>query len=169
MSIHDVIQHRIDEGRLCRLPMVVPWTPQIRTMFVTRPILDLLQGPWDDEITETRAGILHADLETFVGGGLISREYLKRLYPARDQCWEIRSVRDNPSIRVLGAFADKDVYIAINYARREDLGGWGDRRWRDFKEECKAHWRNLFQPYAPYPAGVIHDVVTGAVDGRYFL
>lgn len=168
MSMRDALRWRVEEKRLHPLPMLVPWSTPVRAMLVTSEILDLLSGPWDDDIKETRAGRLHADLETFVTGDHVTHRYLKRLSPARDRCWEIRSVSDDPSIRVLGAIAEQNVFIAINFARREDLGGWRDRRWRDFKEECKAQWRNLFHPYEPMAASVIHDVVSGAIDGRYF-
>ena len=168
MSIHDVIKWRIAEGRLHRLPMLVTWNPLVRAMLVTPAILSLLQGPWSDEINEARAGVLHADLEAFIAGNSVTHQHLKRLSPARDQCWEIRSVRDDPSIRVLGGFIERDVFVAINYAKREDLGGWKDRRWRDFKETCKTEWSNLFHPYLRAQSITIHDVVTGAIDGKYF-
>jgi len=61
-------------------------------------------------------------LEQFAEGQSIDPAYLKLLAPARDAVWEIRSVRPAPSIRVLGRFAEYDVFVATNYALRKPLG-----------------------------------------------
>jgi len=80
---------------------------------------------------EKRVAELRADLEVFVEGRIIDPKYLFLLYPAADCVWEIRSVRSNPSIRVLGLFAKRDIFVATNFAFREDLGGWQSRLSRE--------------------------------------
>src|SRR5450759_947607 len=81
--------------------------------------------------------------------------------------WEIRSVSHDPSIRIVGRFADKDVFVATSFAIRERLGGWQSRAWRDIKVLARAIWDNLFRPYPPVVTINVHDVVSGAIDGKY--
>lgn len=117
---------------------------------------------------ELRIAQLQADLEVFVEGRSIDPKYLFLLYPMRDGVWEIRSVRDRPSIRVLGLFACKDVFIATNHALREDLGDWNSREWKAVQREARAEWRRLFGAYDPQITTDIRELVTGALDGKYF-
>jgi hypothetical protein len=109
-----------------------------------------------------------ADLEAFVEGIALHPRYLFLLFPAREGVWEIRSMRPDPSIRVLGRFADVDVFIATNYALRHELGGWRSRAWRDVKLSARTVWTNLFHTYRPIITTNVHDVVTGAINGKYF-
>ena len=88
--------------------------------------------------------------------------------PMRDGVWEIRSVRPEPSIRVLGLFAEKDTFIATNAALREDLGGWQSKQWKDPKRLAKVRWRQLFNTYPPLKATKPKLLVSGAIDGKYF-
>jgi hypothetical protein len=78
------------------------------------------------------------------------------------------AVRHDPSIRVLGCFAERDVFIATNYALREELGGWQSRAWRDVKVRARTIWTHLFHTYQPVITTNVHDVVTGAINGKYF-
>jgi hypothetical protein len=59
-------------------------------------------------------------LDLFAEGAPIGPKYLFLLYRADEAVWEIRSVRPNPSIRVLGRFAAKDIFVATNFALRDD-------------------------------------------------
>jgi hypothetical protein len=113
-------------------------------------------------------GFLQADLESFADGTELHPRYLFLLYPARQAVWEIRSTRHDPSIRVLGCFAERDVFIATNYALREQLGGWQSRAWRDVKVRARTIWTHLFHTYQPVITTNVHDVVTGAINGKYF-
>ncbi|HTO66034.1 MAG TPA: hypothetical protein VMM15_32830 [Bradyrhizobium sp.] len=122
----------------------------------------------EDPEMEERMGALQADLELFAEGRAVDPKYLFRLYPAEDCVWEIRSVRPEPSIRVLGLFADRDVFVATNIALRETLGGWQSREWKNVKRTARAVWTQLFHTYQPVNSGNIHDLVTGAVNAKYF-
>jgi hypothetical protein len=128
----------------------------------------MLETTHPDPAMEDRMGILQADLELFADGQSIDPKYLFRLYPATDSVWEIRSVRPEPSIRILGLFAAKNVFVATNLALREDLGGWQSREWKTAKKMARSNWTQLFHTYQPMSTGNIHDLVTGAVDGKYF-
>jgi hypothetical protein len=47
-----------------------------------------------------------------------------RVHPVKAEFWSIRvtAPEDTPGIRVLGAFADKDKFIALTWDYREDMG-----------------------------------------------
>jgi hypothetical protein len=168
MSIHDVIKHQCTTGKLYPLRPQVQSEPIRRSLFVGERLWEALNGPEGNVEWEERIGYLRADLENFVISSSITPKYLFLLYPPLEGIWEIRSVAERPSIRVLGQFADQDTFIATNFALREDLGGWESRKWKTVKREAKAVWRGLFDPYRPVQTTNVHDVVSGAINGSYF-
>ena len=135
--------------------MLFPILPKTRGDTIRRALLvnerlhALLSIPEGDPAWDKRLAELRADLEVFVTARKIDPKYLFLLYPLHDAVWEIRSVRDEPSIRVLGLFAWKDVFIATNHALREELGGWQSREWKAVKRTARAEWRKLFPSYDP--------------------
>jgi hypothetical protein len=137
-------------------------------MLIAEELWNFLHEPGEDQELEARKGFLEADLEVFAESHLIGPKYLFLLYPAREAVWEIRSARPDPSIRVLGRFVTRDVFVATNYAMRDELGGWQSRQWRDVKLMSRTVWRNLFHNYQPLLTTNVNDVVTGAINGRYF-
>jgi len=80
-------------------------------MFVNEDLHNVLESPEGDQQWERRIAELRADLEVFVEARTIDPKYLFRLYPARDGVWEIRSVRENPSIRVLGVCSHGRTFL----------------------------------------------------------
>lgn len=137
-------------------------------MFVSEGIWEMLSTEHEDEEMEDRLGILQADLELFAEGQPIDPKYLFLLYPAHEAVWEIRSLRPHPSIRVLGRFAMKDVFIATNIELRENLGGWQSREWKNVKRLACTRWGHCFHTFPPMLSTNIHDLVTGAINGKYF-
>ena len=137
-------------------------------MFVSEHIWAVLTAEHADEDMEERLGVLQADLEVFADGLPIDPKYLFLLYPSGEGVWEIRSVRQAPSIRVMGCFAKKDVFIATNMALREHLGGWQSREWKDVKRLARTRWTQMFHTYQPIISTDINDLVSGAMDGKYF-
>jgi hypothetical protein len=168
MSIADEICWRVQEQRLFPLVPRAAGTAPRRAMFICQDIRAMLVTTHEDPEMEDRMGALQADLELFAEGQPVDPKYLFRLYPAEDCVWEIRSVRPEPSIRVLGLFADRDVFVATNMALRETLGGWQSREWKNVKRTARAVWSQLFHTYQPLNSGNIHDLVTGAVNAKYF-
>lgn len=168
MSIHDLIRDRVAKGMLYPvIPKAAGTSPQ-RAMFVSEDVWNVLSTEHDDEDMEARLGQLQADLELFVEGRQIDPRYLFLLYPASEGVWEIRSLRPAPSIRVLGFFADKDVFVATNMALREELGGWQSRQWKDVKRLARTRWRHLFHAYQPLLSTDISTLATGTINGKYF-
>ncbi|MHA1522993.1 MAG: hypothetical protein ACTSY1_01155, partial [Alphaproteobacteria bacterium] len=168
MSIDDLIIDRVARGMLFPvIPKALGAVPR-RAMFVAEELNQALISPEGDEIWEERIGRLGADLEIFAEGMPIHPNYLFLLYPLTNAVWEIRSVRPYPSVRVLGLFAKRDVFIATNFALREDLGGWQSREWKNVKRLARTKWVNLFHTFQPVVSADVRMLVTGAIDGRYF-
>jgi hypothetical protein len=154
--------------------MLFPITPHaageapLRALFVGEKLWRVLVSPEGDLEWEQRVGELRADLEQFVTSPIITPKYLFLLFPKCDSVWEIRSVLPDPSIRVLGMFAEKDILILTEHALRKDLGGWQSRLWLQIKRNARAAWRTLFWSYDPMTSTSIADIVSGAIDGKYF-
>lgn len=168
MSMEDLIKDKVAKGMLFPLLPKARGMAPVRAMFVAEELWGVLNSPEGDDEWEQRVAELQADLERFVDGQAITPEYLKLLYPAKEAIWEIRSVAHKPSIRVLGLFQAKDVFIATNFALREDLGGWQSRAWRDVKRMARTVWNWLFHTYSPKVTIDIRQLVSGALNGKYF-
>lgn len=154
--------------------MLFPVLPQAagdaprRALLVAEKLWRVLNSPEGDEEWEERVGQLQADLERFVTGAKLDSKYLFLLYPSADAVWEIRSVQHDPSLRVLGLFPAKDVYVSCEVALREELGGWQSRGWKAVKRNARAVWRWLFPAHDPIVTTDVGKVVTGADSGRYY-
>lgn len=170
MSIRDEIQSRVAEGRMFHLPHSIPSVERKRTLFVSQEVSQVVMPPWETSVEGLRFSLLRAHLDVFTGGGLISvasnpftkpkATYMARIDPPEDEVWDIRSIDPSPAIRVLGCFAETDLFIALTWAYRKDLGGPGSKEWRDFRERCKAMWRALFPAYQPLKGAAISDYVS---------
>ena len=136
----------------------LPGSPVNRVLLASEDVNRLVTGPWESEAEEIRAGRLWADFDRFIEGRLISISldspyskpkptYMARLDPPHDDVIEIRSRDPKPGIRVFGRFADKDVYVALNWEYREKLGGPKEKEFDREREICKAKWRQLFPTY----------------------
>ena len=169
MSIEDLILDRVKRGMLYPVVPRSQGEAARRAMFVCERLWRVMNAPIGDDVAwEQRLGELQADLEAFAEGQPIGPKYLFLLSPAYDSVWEIRSTRETPSIRVLGLFAKKDVFIATNFALREELGKWESREWRHVKRIASAEFRNMFYPYGPARTTNAQRLVTGALNGKYF-
>lgn len=167
MSINALMQDKIARKMLFPIKPRAAGTTARRALLASEEVWTRLGADGVDEAMEARMGTLQADLEVFAEGKTIGPKYLFLLYPAAEGVWEIRSVRDDPSIRVLGLFAAKDVFVATNLALREDLGGWQSREWKAVKKIARARWNVLFHTYPPVITADVHAVVSGAIHGKY--
>lgn len=168
MSIMDLIVARVKQGMLFPLyPRARGASPK-RVLLMAEDLRKFIDSPGPDAEWEDRKGELEADLDVFASGQPIGHKYLFLLYHSREGVWEIRSVRPTPSIRVLGRFIERDIFVATNFALRSDLGGWQSRQWRDVKVMSRTVWTNLFHTHQPLITTDVHRVVTRADDGKYF-
>lgn len=170
MSIRVEITSRCNEGRLVPLAPYLPGLPSVRMIFVSPELYALVAGPWGDKEIEHRANRLRADFDMFITGSVISvgqdpykkkkNAYMSSLDPTEDEVWEIRSRDPKPGIRVFGRFTERDVFVALNWAHRDKLGGPQSREFRDERERCKAEWRKLFPSYAPHTGATPDDYIS---------
>lgn len=148
-------------------------------MLLSRELQSLLDGPWVNPRWKSRfSAQLRADLEAFVQGQFLSlslvpfgarNEYMALLDPPSDGIWDIRSRMPSPGLRVLGAFAEKDVFIAmlcaprsvaVDVLHRPPLLNKDSREWRDSIQEVKSEWRRLLLTYPPVGGDNPNDVLS---------
>jgi hypothetical protein len=153
-----------------RLHQVVPPLASdsiVRTMLVSNEINDFLHGPWDNPSDERRAGRLQSDLENFVTNGIIKvcleprmadTAFMARVAPIDWGIWDIRSRDPKPALRLLGAFSEPDVFIALVWAVRKEIKT--DADWDDLIKECRSRWRSLFSELTPLVGSSEYDYVT---------
>lgn len=167
MSIQELVKERVASGRIAVLEPIVLSDPMRRTMVMTPEIAKLIAGPWPNANAERRCGRLRGDLEMFVTGQELSvclrpyeagPAYMGLLEPPAAGVWDIRSRDPSPGLRVLGLFASRDLFVAMNCAPRsvqadflpdDPLGARDSAEWRSAIKIAKACWRQLFQPYTP--------------------
>jgi len=167
MSIAQTIQKRVSEHELYALAILPKGAERLRKMFITADLHQAISNPQPHEVAMFAR--LESDLAVFVTSPSIDMGYLKLLKPLRNAVWEIKSPRPSPGLRVLGLFADRNVFIAMQHYRRVDLGKFGSREWRNAIELARASWRKLFptgeQPRFETDAT---QLVKGAISGQYF-
>lgn len=169
MSIpQDIVLAQVQLGRLRPL---VPFSRRarlLRTLLVTDAIWDVLHGYRFDQIDENRLGTLRADLELFVTSEEIAPHYLFWLTPKDDLVWEIRSVADDPSLRILGHFAGQNIFVALSLEERPELGGWNSESWKRAIRTTKQRWGSIFPSYPTHSGVEPDEFFTGALSERYF-
>jgi hypothetical protein len=176
MSIQAEILSRIAEGRLKALGQTMPSLPDKRRIFVVPNVSEMLDGPWASSRQGRRAGETRALLESFLRGDLIVgrmppsksvHTVIALLAPSEDNVWEYRVGNPRPGLRILGRFAEKDVFVATNWINREDFrdpvtGQDDSRRWRDEVVRCRAVWNQLFPTYPPFSGNTLNDFISNA-------
>jgi hypothetical protein len=98
--------------------------------------------------------------------------YMGILAPMKDGAWDIRSRDPAPALRVVGFFAETDLFIALRWAPRSTqitgsgkppLGPRDSREWRDMVVQCKTDWTNLFHTYRPVVGDDINVYISSSV------
>lgn len=80
---------------------------------------------------------------------------LARTAPTAAGIWDIRCVDVDHGIRCLGAFAGKNIFVALIWAYREEIPCFDD-----FVIDCRAEWDRLFYPLPPYSGATLNDYLT---------
>lgn len=168
MSIRDEISEQLAEGRLFLLPPLFAGMRTERTILASLEVHDIAQPPWPETWEGERHAEVRAYLDAFTEGRLISiaeepydkhrTAFLARVDPPTDEVWDIRCIDPEPGMRVLGCFAETDIFVALIGNYRENLTDARD--WRDEIELTKAEWRKLFPTYRPHSGANLHDYVS---------
>src|SRR5690348_1436075 len=112
--------------------------PPRRAVYIAERVRQLITGtaPNMDVKMRERWFIARAVLEAFVDGKRIttkskpkSRAEMAVLCPHEDGIWEFRDVKPRPSLRILGGFMSKNVFVALAPYERSELGEKGSKEW----------------------------------------
>lgn len=166
--MRDILQGLVERGEIALWEPNLPGDSCLRTLFITREVNDGFDSKtWIDPQDADRYAKLEADFDRFISGDTISigwnpfdkdpGAFMARVDPTDYGIWTIRSVAPKPGLRVLGAFCEIDVFIAMQVYARKDLGGPKDRRWAAARENAIARWNDLFAPRKPLVGGDVHD------------
>lgn len=137
---------------------VFPGLPPRRTLYISEKVRLLITGQATgmDPKMVARWLTARAVFESFVDGKWMtvkskpkSRAQLAILYPHEDEIWEIRDVKPRPSLRVLGSFILRDVFVALAPYERAQLGEKGSMEWANALRDYKAQWIQLFDGHRP--------------------
>ncbi|MEJ1965145.1 MAG: hypothetical protein WDO56_27850 [Gammaproteobacteria bacterium] len=138
-------------------------------MYLFEDLFEAMQDPSLRGAQLQRFAELEATLAEFVTSRNLDPQYVFLLTPTKDGIWEIRSARPEPQIRVFGFFADRDAFVATNYEFRSTLGEYNSKEWQFAMARAKSIWRRLFEPLLPRYESDPKLLITGAIDGKYFL
>lgn len=62
------------------------------------------------------------------------------------EIWDVRCLAPKPGMRVLGGFAEKDVFVGITWDYRKNF----DDHWPEQIERCVSEWKRLFGNCLPF-------------------
>ena len=179
MSIDAMLTVLVESGRLVEVRSMLGGHRQ-RIVYAPPDVLRELDPDTACYIEAENAGQLRAWIEGFTRGRRVTvgsnnnrNVDIKILNSPSDEVWELRK-RDNPSTRIFGRFALKDIFIATNICTSRDLFSlqWvtdGYIRWPIWRKEirrCKAVWRSLFVTYKPVSGEDLDDYLSNASDER---
>lgn len=77
-----------------------------------------------------------------------------RVYPVEREVWDIRSLAPWPGARVLGFFAEVDVFVGLTFAYRDEID------WDEERDRCSAMWRELFGSLPPHKGEKYDDFIS---------
>lgn len=166
--MRDILQELVERGEIALWEPNLPGDSCLRTLFITREVNDGFDADsWADPADGIRYAQLDADFDRFVSGETIpigwhpydkgASAFMARVDPPNYGIWAIRSVAPKPGLRVLGAFCEQDVFIALQVYARKDLGGPKDRRWAAARENAISRWNTMFAPHRPLVGESAHD------------
>lgn len=167
-SMRTTLLERVASGDILR------WTPQMdgdpcgRSLFISAQINEEFdEDTWNDMSVAYRYAQLSADFDRYVTGDMIpvglepyvkgDNAFMARIDPPEYGIWAIRSVAPKPAIRVLGAFCECDVFVALITRRRAELGGPASREWAQAREAAISLWENLFPEHPRMTGDKIDD------------
>ena len=174
MNIRDWIKYCCARGTLFPVEPLIQSDSIERGLYVSGDIYKMLQPPWESMKQEEEWGYARNIMDTFVSGGIVSipkegrrknapYHQMALLSPQEKGVWDIRATKPKPGIRVVGQFAEKDLFIALVWQHRTVLGGYNSKEWKNVILGCQTKWRNIFPSYAPYTGGDYNDYLSNII------
>ncbi|KKB81041.1 hypothetical protein VW35_02415 [Devosia soli] len=127
----------------------------MREVFATPDVYRFLNGKTDNVRRELakRAADSRVAIDRFIAGASVTvgmdpfdkaaRCQLARNYPPNDGIWDFRIRDPKPHVRIFGGFAERDVFVALDYRNRDAL---------DFDGAVATMvllWKDMFDSYQP--------------------
>jgi len=147
-----------------------PGAESKRFMLLTAEIREAIAGPWESVAEERKLSELRGHLDAFVEGRRISvapdpyrkekTAYIARVDPVEKEIWDIRKTDPNPGIRVLGSFAETNVFVSLAWEYRSQLDGPGGPLWEAFIQRAEHAWKRLFQTLKPHSGADVSDYIS---------
>jgi hypothetical protein len=168
MSIKSkLLEVAIEASKLVKLKSLLTGDETVRTMIVSADIFAAVTPPFPDTIDGLRCAEFRGWLDGFLEGGEISvaedpdqkprSTMLARVHPKDEEFWSIRVTDpdDTPGIRSLGAFWNRDEFVALDWEYREDMS--------DFDmsvQDAIDHWRDIFDNLARHDGDSLNEYLS---------
>jgi hypothetical protein len=162
------IQAHVEARRLHCLESLMWGEETVRTMFVSNEIYEAVCPPFPEHRDGLRLSEFRQLLDAFLEGGEFSvaldpdrkpsDALLARVHPVEAHVWDLRSIAPKPGIRALGAFSEKDTFIALTWDYRENLDSPG--AWAHEIERCRTLWRELFGTQPPFHGATLDEYLS---------
>ncbi len=167
MSIRDFITSCLARNDLIHVRPALPFIPQLRSVYASQTVAAKLLGPWPDDKIGIRLGRARAAVDAFISGNRIavrmppSRDIsalIALLDKAEEEVWEIRARDPKPGVRIFGRFSEKNVFIALDIAFKEDIENFAD--YSPWISACKREWAKCFATYPPHTGSSADDYIS---------
>jgi hypothetical protein len=175
ITVHDYIAAALASGGLVEAEPLTA-TTWVRRILMHEEVATLQNGPWEspddkwsDEEWEYRCVFIRRNLSRFLNGKKVTVALdpktdedeclLKRLDRIEDEVWAFRCIEPAPGVRIFGSFAETNIFIALHWGLRRDLGGWGDPRWTAAVNKTRARWGICFGGTKP-KTGALNDYIS---------
>lgn len=153
MSVGEEVKYLCEAGLLTRFSPMLAVPKRRRTVYVSKSIEELLIDSWTNQQQEFRWGYVLSDLSVFIRDPWITvatdsrrakAAYIARLQPDSYEVWDIRCRDPNPGIRLLGRFAEKNVFVALTWEERLPLSCFESPEWKAAINRCMTEWNLRF-------------------------
>lgn len=167
MSIQARIAELVKKGELAPVVPTDPSMSRMRDVFASREVVALLTGAKGIKPALLGpAGAAQAIFERFTAGKTLtmrmdphsgSHAIFARNAKLKDRICDVRVLAPRPQLRIFGAFAERDVFVALTYQKRDLLNfSLGVQR-------CRKQWDLLFPELEPVLSENVNDYISDAV------
>jgi hypothetical protein len=141
-----------------------------RRVYVSPAIMAAIEPPFPNTKEGLRRGEFRAWLDAFMLGAEISvcedpdlkppQTDFARVKPVEADFWSIRVLdpSDTAGLRSIGAFHDKNEFIALRWDYREKIDDFDAE-----VDEARLDWRDIFNALTPHQGDWIHEYLTGVM------
>lgn len=134
---------------------------------MTEELFDAVSGPVSDDPDSEIMYEFRATLDAFLEGAEIAvsedpfgkppETTLARVHPVGKEVWDIRSIEPHPGVRCLGCFLEKDLFVALKWDYRENIGS---EDWNFIIDECLDLWKNIVKTKPPLSGKSLDDYLS---------